>query len=42
MARKKRYSKILMVIDIILTLVSSGTWLVVVGFREWYMHSSSK
>lgn len=37
MARKKRYTKTLFVVDTLLTLITGGAWLLVVGFREvWY------
>ncbi len=36
MARNKRYTGKLLALDIILTLLTGGLWLVVVAFRELY------
>ena len=38
MARKKPYSKGLAIADAVITLLSGGAWLIVVLFREMYMH----
>jgi hypothetical protein len=36
MALEKRYSKGLLIADIILTFITGGMWLIVVLFRELY------
>ena len=37
--RKKPYTKNLAIIDAVLTLMTSGAWLIVVLFREMYQRS---
>ena len=39
MARKKPYSATLAIVDIVLTLLTGGFWLIVVLFRELYMRN---
>lgn len=39
MARSKPYTGGLLVLDLVLTLVTSGAWLVVVLFRELWRRS---
>ena len=39
MARKKPYKFTLAVIDVILTLITGGAWLIIVLFRELYFRS---
>ena len=36
MARSKPYTKKLAILDLFLTLISSGGWLIIVLFRELY------
>jgi hypothetical protein len=38
MARKKPYTKKLMILDIFLTFITAGGWLFIVLFRELYRH----
>jgi hypothetical protein len=39
MARKKQYSAGLAVLDVVLTLLTGGAWLIIVLFRELYQRS---
>ena len=40
MARSKPYTKTLLVIDLILTLITSGGWLIIVALRELYRYGA--
>lgn len=39
MARKKPYTAKLLILDIILTFITGGAWLIVMLFRELYRRS---
>lgn len=39
MARSKPYTRKLMTLDIVLTILTSGAWLIVVLFRELWRRS---
>lgn len=41
MARSKPYTKKLAALDILLTFLTGGTWLLIVLFRELYRHGQS-
>lgn len=41
MARSKPYTKKLLVLDLFLSAISSGAWLLIIFFREIYRHGKT-